>query len=163
MKVFSFSHRGMFPTTTVGFTCGSFDVMHAGHDIMLAEAKRMCDHLVVGLQTDPTIDRPESKNKPIQHISERFIQLSMNEHVDEIIVYATEQELLNLLKILPYSLRFLGADWKGREYTGHDVKPASHVFLSREHDWSSSSLRSRVWNEVQKQFGLSEKDSSSSK
>ena len=75
----------------VGFTCSTFDLLHAGHILMLAEAKQVCDHLIVGLQTDPTIDRPETKNKPVQSVVERFVQLSAVKFVDQIIVYQTEK------------------------------------------------------------------------
>lgn len=125
-----------------GFTCGSFDLLHAGHVLMLQEAKTVCDYLIVGLQTDPTIDR-ESKNKPIQSLEERKIQLSAVKYVDEVIVYETENDLYKLLKKLRPAIRIIGVDHKGKKFTGHDLD-IELFFNSRKHSWSSSSLRKRI-------------------
>ena len=111
---------------------------------MLEEAKRQCDHLIVGLQSDPSIDRPD-KNKPIQSVEERKIVLRGIKWVDEIRVYDTEEELYNMLIIISPEVRILGIDWKGKEYTGHDIGLRVH-FNSRGHSWSTRELRKRVYN-----------------
>jgi glycerol-3-phosphate cytidylyltransferase len=127
----------------VGFTCGSFDLLHAGHVLMLEEARRECDHLIVGVQIDPTLDRPD-KNKPIQSLEERITVLRGIRWVDEIRTYSTEEELYNMLEAMVPEVRILGADWKGKQYTGHDL--GHKVFFnSRDHGWSSSDLRRRVY------------------
>ena len=128
---------------TIGFTCGAFDLLHAGHALMLKECKDYCDYLVVGLQRDPSIDRPE-KNKPVQSYEERDIMLSSIKWVDEIVYYDTEKDLRHLLKTLPIDVRIIGADWKGKEYTGHELK-TSVIFNSRDHGYSTSDLRERVY------------------
>jgi len=125
-----------------GFTCGSFDLLHAGHILMLKEAKSVCDYLIVGLQTDPSVDRCH-KNKPIQSIRERLIQISAVKYVDEVMVYETEEELYNLLTELKPDLRILGADHENKEFTGHDLDIELY-FNSRNHKWSSSELRARI-------------------
>lgn len=127
---------------TVGFTCGSFDLLHAGHTLMLEEARSHCDKLIVGLQTDPTIDRPE-KNKPIMNLSERLILLRSIRWVDEVCTYNTEAELFTLLKSLKPDVRIIGADWKGKQFTGWEL-PIRVVFNTRDHEYSTSSLRQRV-------------------
>lgn len=127
----------------IGFTCGSFDLTHAGHYLMFKECKENCDHLIVGLQTDPTIDRPH-KNKPVQTLEERKIQLEACKYIDEIIVYETEAELLELLKKIKPDIRIVGEDWRGKEFTGHDLD-IEIFWNSRDHDYSSSNLRKRVW------------------
>lgn len=131
----------------IGFTCGSFDLLHAGHVLMLQEARAQCDRLVVGLQSDPTLDRP-GKNKPVQTLEERQIILGAVRYVDEVVVYDTESDLHALLATLHQEhgadlVRFIGADWKGRCYTGHDL-PMRVVFNSRDHGYSTSELRARV-------------------
>ena len=131
----------------VGIVFSTFDLFHAGHVAMLAEAKQHCDYLIVGLQTDPTIDRPETKNKPIQSIVERQIQVSGNRHVDEIVVYQTEQDLKDLLLILPIDVRILGEEYYGKDFTGKDIceqRKIEIVYNSRAHSFSSSSLRKRA-------------------
>ncbi len=100
-----------------GFTCSTFDLFHAGHVMMLREAKEQCDYLIVGLQTDPTIDRPQ-KNKPVQSVFERFIQLKSCVYVDEVVVYATEKELRDILLSYPIDVRILGEEYAGKEFTG---------------------------------------------
>ena len=104
----------------IGFTCSTFDLFHAGHVMMLREAKEQCDYLIVGLQTDPTIDRVE-KNKPVQGVFERFIQLQACKFIDEVVVYATEKELRDILLSYPISVRILGEEYAGKQFTGHDI------------------------------------------
>jgi len=105
----------------VAFTCSTFDLLHAGHILMLAECKQICDYLIVGLQTDPTIDRPDTKNKPVQSIVERYVQLSAVKFVDEIIVYDTEKDLEDLLMFLPITMRICGEEYKDKHLTGKDI------------------------------------------
>lgn len=125
----------------IGFTCGTFDLLHAGHVVMLEEAKSNCDYLIVGLQTDPTIDRKE-KNKPIQSVYERFVQLNAVRYVDEIIPYDTEQSLLDLLQSQNIDIRFVGEEYREGKLTGRDLIELHYT--SRKHSFSSSSLRERV-------------------
>jgi glycerol-3-phosphate cytidylyltransferase len=131
----------------IGITFSTFDMLHAGHIAMLSEAKNHCDYLICGLQTDPTIDRPETKNRPIQSIVERQIQLSACRFVDEIVVYTTEQDLVDLILTLPIDVRILGREYEDTNFTGrsegHGMQ-IEHVFNSRDHSFSSSSLRKRV-------------------
>jgi glycerol-3-phosphate cytidylyltransferase len=131
----------------IGITFSTFDLLHAGHVAMLSEAKNHCDYLICGLQTDPTIDRPDTKNKPIQSIVERQIQLSACRYVDEVVVYQTEQDLRDLLLILPVDVRILGIEYAGRNFSGQDEcadREIAIVFNERDHSFSSSSLRKRV-------------------
>ena len=125
----------------IGFTCGAFDLLHAGHIVMLEEAKSNCDYLIVGLQTDPTIDRNE-KNKPIQSVYERYVQLNACSFVDEIIPYDTEQSLLDLLQSQNIDIRFVGEEYRESKLTGRDLIELHYT--SRRHSFSSSSLRERV-------------------
>lgn len=126
----------------IGFTCGAFDLLHAGHIVMLKEAKSKCDYLIVGLQTDPSIDR-QHKNQPVQSVYERYIQLKAVKYVDEIIPYDTEQSLRDLLMSTPIDIRFVGDDYKDRIFTGMDL--GHEVFYtSRKHSFSSSSLRNKI-------------------
>ena len=132
---------------TIGITFSTFDMLHAGHVAMLAEAKNHCDYLIAGLQTDPTIDRPDTKNKPVQSIVERQIQLAACRYVDEVVVYQTEQDLVDLLLILPIDIRVLGVEYQNSEYTGkHEGmrRGITPIFNGRDHSFSSSGLRSRV-------------------
>ena len=131
----------------VGIVFSSFDLFHAGHVAMLAEAKNHCDYLIAALQTDPTIDRPDTKNPPIQSIVERQIQVSTNRNVDEVVVYQTEKDLADLLLILPVDVRILGVEYQGTEFSGKDVcekRGIEIVYNGRDHSFSSSSLRKRV-------------------
>ena len=131
----------------IGITFSTFDLLHAGHIAMLAEAKNHCDYLIAGLQTDPTIDRPGTKNPPVQSIVERQIQLSATRYVDEVVVYQTEQDLIDLLLILPIDVRILGVEYADQAFTGHDEcinKGIELIFNQRDHSFSSSSLRKRV-------------------
>lgn len=131
----------------VGFNCSTFDLFHAGHVTMLKEEKRHCDHLIVAIQYDPTIDRPDTKNKPIQSIYERYCQVSACKYIDEILVYASEEDLLNILKTQHIDIRFLGDEYKTKDFTGkqwcldHGIELFYH---ERQHPYSSSNLRKRV-------------------
>ncbi len=132
-----------------GFTCGAMDLLHAGHVLMLKECRKQCDYLIVGLQTDPS-GAPENyrgkkKNKPIETLEERKIRLEGCRYVDEIRVYDTEDDLYKLLQELKPDVRFLGADWKDKHYTGYDL-PIKIIFNSRDHKFSSSDLRERIRN-----------------
>jgi len=132
----------------VGFTCSTFDLLHAGHILMLAEAKSVCDFLIVGLQSDPTIDRPGVKNKPVQSIVERYVQLSAVKFVDEIIVYNTEKDLEDMLMFLPITVRIIGEEYEGKEFTGRQVceeRGIKFFYNSRKHRFSSSELRKRTY------------------
>lgn len=126
----------------VGFTCGAFDLLHAGHIMMFEEAKNVCDYLVAGLQTDPSIDRPD-KNSPTQSLEERRIQLSAVKYVDEVITYATEDDLVQLLIKLRPDVRIIGEDHKEKQFTGQEL-PIEIYFNSRDHGYSTSELRERI-------------------
>lgn len=131
----------------IGITFSTFDMLHAGHIAMLSEAKNHCDYLICGLQTDPTIDRPDTKNKPVQSIVERQIQLAACRYVDEVVVYQTEQDLVDLLLILPLDVRILGVEYADKDFSGRIEcfdRSIELVFNSRDHSFSSSGLRSRV-------------------
>lgn len=130
-------------TERVGIVASCFDLFHAGHVLMLYEAKKNCDRLVVALQSDPTIDRPE-KNKPVQGMFERFMQVESCEYVDQVIPYDTEADLYNLLAGYDWDVRFLGEDYVGRtDFTGYDLDIPIH-YCSRKHNYSSSGLRERI-------------------
>ena len=133
----------------IGFTCSTFDLLHAGHIQMLREAKEQCEYLIVGLQTDPTIDRPE-KNKPIQTLVERYTQLKAVGYVDEIIPYQTEQDLEDILSMYHIDIRVLGVEYKDKDFTGKSICQKRGIdlyFNKRDHRFSSSDLRKRVCNE----------------
>ncbi len=141
----------MYNGLKIGFTCSCFDLLHAGHIKMLKDAKNQCDILIVGLQTDPTIDR-KTKNKPIQSFEERNIMINAVKYVDKIIYYATEHDLLNILKQLDPDIRILGTDWKDKLFTGHQLPINIHWHI-RDHSWSTSNLRKRITHAT-----LSQKD-----
>lgn len=131
----------------IGITFSTFDLLHAGHIAMLSEAKNHCDYLIAGLQTDPTIDRPDTKNHPVQSIVERQIQLNACRFVDEVVVYQTERDLVDLLLILPIDVRILGVEYEHKDFTGRQEcidRGIELIFNSRDHSFSSSSLRKRV-------------------
>ena len=133
----------------IGFTCSTFDLLHAGHVMMLREAKTVCDYLIVGLQTDPAIDRPE-KNSPVQTLVERYIQLQAIEYVNEIVPYQTEQDLEDILNMFPINVRILGEEYKNGKFTGRAICAKRGIELyynKRDHRFSSSDLRKRVTNE----------------
>lgn len=131
----------------IGITFSTFDLLHAGHILMLEECKQQCDYLIVGLQTDPTIDRPETKNKPAQSIVERQLQLAAVKYVDEIIVYQTEKDLLDILTIYPISMRFIGEEYQNKDFTGKDYcldHNIELVYNNRKHRFSTTELRQRM-------------------
>lgn len=131
-----------------GFTAGAFDLFHIGHARMFKECKTVCDYLIIGLQTDPTLDRAY-KNKPTQSLEERKEVLEAIKYIDEVIIYNTEADLHDILKTLDIDIRIIGEDWKGKEYTGHEL-PIEMYFNSRNHTYSTSSLRKRVYEEEKK-------------
>ena len=128
----------------IGFTCGAFDLVHAGHKLMFKEAKEQCEFLIIGLQDNPNIDRPD-KHKPIQSLEERKIVLMGIRYIDLIVYYKTEKDLYELLKLIQDSIdiRIVGKDWKGKKFTGYDL-PIKIYFNSRNHNYSSSELRKRI-------------------
>lgn len=131
----------------VGITFSTFDLLHAGHIGMLREAKSNCDYLIVGLQSDPTIDRPETKNKPIQTMVERYAQLNALKFVDEIVPYQTEEDVIDILELFQIDVRFLGEEYRDKDFTGKDVcrkRDIDLYFNKRDHRFSSSDLRKRV-------------------
>jgi glycerol-3-phosphate cytidylyltransferase len=139
----------------IGVTCSTFDLFHAGHVVMLEEAKRQCDYLIAAIQLDPTLDRA-SKNKPVQSIIERQIQVSASKHVDEIIVYSTEKELEDIFMALPIDVRILGEEYKDTEFTGKEICQKRNIklyFNKRDHFFSSSDLRQRVYEAEAKKRG----------
>jgi glycerol-3-phosphate cytidylyltransferase len=127
----------------VGVTASCFDLLHAGHSLLLKEMKKECTSTIVFLHSDPSIERPE-KNKPIQSLEERFIQLSSNRYVDYIVVYNTEDDLRKLLVDISPDIRFLGDDYVSKKFTGDDITSIVVKFVSRSHGYSSSSLRKRI-------------------
>jgi glycerol-3-phosphate cytidylyltransferase len=131
----------------IGFNCSSFDLLHAGHVTMLKMEKQLCDYLIVALQIDPTIDRPGSKNKPVQSAYERFVQLQACKYVDEILIYETEYDLLQLLKTQTIHIRFLSEEYLNRDFTGKQWCMDNNIQLhyhKRQHNYSSSDLRART-------------------
>ena len=133
--------------STIGFTCSCFDLLHAGHILMLEDAKSRCDKLIVGLQSDPTLDRPE-KNKPIQSLEERRIQLEAVKYVDEIFIYDTEKDLYKKILEINPDVRILGSDYDipDKRFTGDDLDIPIH-FHERKHNYSSTNLRSKIVSE----------------
>ena len=130
----------------VGFTCSTFDLLHAGHILMLEEAKKKCDYLIVGLQTDPTIDR-KTKNSPVQSVVERYIQLRGCKYVDEIIPYSTESDLVDILSGMHIDIRILGVEYRDKDFTGSDIcknRDIEIFFNERDHRFSTSDLRIMV-------------------
>jgi glycerol-3-phosphate cytidylyltransferase len=130
----------------IGFTCSAFDLFHSGHVAMLKEASNHCDYLIVGLQTDPTLDRPE-KNSPIQSVFERYVQLEGCKYIDEIIPYATEQDLMDIFLTYKIDVRFIGEEYRTQEFTGKELclnKNIEIYYNSRQHSFSTSELRKRI-------------------
>lgn len=130
----------------IGFTASAFDLLHAGHVQMLREAKEQCDYLICGLQTDPSKDRTE-KNKPIQTLVERYVQLKAVQYVDEIIPYETEQDLKDILQLFKIDVRILGDEYRDKEFTGKEICQQKNIklfFNNRAHRFSSSELRKRI-------------------
>jgi len=135
----------------VGFTASAFDLLHAGHVQMLREAKEQCDYLICGLQVDPSIDRP-TKNKPIQTVVERYTQLNAVGYVDEIIPYTTEEDLEDILAMYHIDVRILGEEYREQDFTGKDICKKRSIqlyFNKRDHRFSSSGLRQRVYDREQ--------------
>lgn len=131
----------------VGITFSAFDLLHAGHIGMLREARANCDYLIVGLQTDPTIDRPTEKNKPVQTLVERYAQLNALKFIDEIVPYQTEEDVIDILELFQIDVRFLGEEYREKEFTGKDVCRKRGIelhFNKRDHRFSTSGLRKRV-------------------
>tara|TARA_B100001094_G_C18166972_1_gene792709 strand:- start:944 stop:1396 length:453 start_codon:yes stop_codon:yes gene_type:complete len=126
----------------IGFTCSTFDLFHAGHVVMLQESKSLCDYLVVGLLTDPTIDRPETKNKPVQSAMERYLQLAACKYVDEIIPFESEKDLVDLILTINPDIRVVGEEYKGTDHTGVGLCPIH--YNKRRHSFSTTQLRERV-------------------
>ena len=133
----------------IGIVASTFDLLHAGHVMMLREAKSQCDHLICALQVDPSVDRKE-KNSPIQSIVERYIQLQAVRYVDEIVVYQTEKDLEDILELYAIDVRVLGEEYKDKDFTGREIckRRGIHIhFNKRDHRFSSSGLRKRVADE----------------
>lgn len=133
----------------IGFNCSSFDLFHAGHVTMLKMEKELCDYLKVALQIDPSIDRPGIKNKPVQSIYERFMQVSSCKYVDEVLIYDTEDDLLNLIKTQTMHIRFLSEEYLNRDFTGKQYCLDNGIELhyhKRQHTYSSTELRERIYN-----------------
>ena len=126
----------------VGITASCFDLLHAGHIAMLKETKTHCDYLICCLQVDPTLDRPE-KNKPVQSLVERYIQLQATKYVNEIIPYASEQDLMEILTTYQIDVRFIGEEYKEKQFTGFELDIPIH-YNARKHNFSSSELRKRL-------------------
>lgn len=146
-------HTTMNKQYNIGFTAGSFDLCHAGHILMFKDCKEICNHLIVALHDDPSSEKDleyrmktgsKPKNTPIMSIEERRIVLQGIKYIDEIVEYNTEADLYNLLKTLKFDVRIIGSDWKGKPYTGHDL-PHTPYFHNRNHTYSSSELRKRVY------------------
>jgi glycerol-3-phosphate cytidylyltransferase len=131
-----------------GFTCSAFDLLHPGHIVMLEECKNNCDYLIVGLHTDPTIDRPNDKQRPVQSVFERYVQLTGCKFVDKIIPYDTEKDLENMVATLPINIRFLGDEYKSVPFTGKDICEyrGIKIFFNspRIYSYSSTDLRKRA-------------------
>ncbi len=129
-------------TNIKGFTASAFDLLHSGHIAMLEEARNQCDYLIVGLHTDPTIDRPQ-KNRPVQTTFERYLQLKGCKFIDEIIPYDTEEDLINMLQVIQPDIRFIGEDYRGQSFTGNNL-PIKITYTTRRHNFSTSLLRKRI-------------------
>ena len=130
----------------IGFTCSTFDLLHAGHVQMLREAKEQCDYLICGLQVDPSVDRKE-KNSPVQTLVERYSQLHACRYVDEIIPYQTEEDLEDILRMYHLDVRILGEEYRERDFTGKNICQGRNVelyFNKRDHRFSTTDLRNRV-------------------
>ena len=131
----------------IGFTCSAFDLLHAGHIIMLEDCKSVCDYLIVGIQSNPKLDR-DYKNQPVQSLTERIVQIDAVKYVDEIFIYHTEKDLHNWLNenVHNIDIRILGSDWKNKKYTGHDLDIPIY-FHERNHNYSSTELIERIKNQ----------------
>lgn len=139
----------------IGITCSAFDLFHAGHVKMLEEARKHCDYLIAALQTNPTIDRPE-KNKPVQSVVERYIQLDACKWVDKIVPYETEKDLEDIFSSFNIDVRIIGEEYKNKEFTARGIcerRGIKIAFNTRDHGFSSTELRKRIHNEESK-FGV---------
>lgn len=135
----------------IGITCSTFDLLHAGHVMMLREAKSQCDYLIAALQIDPSIDRPE-KNSPVQSIVERYVQLQAVKYIDEILVYQTEKDLEDIFEMYPINVRILGEEYRDKDFTAREICKRRGIqlyFNKRDHRFSSSDLRKRVTEKTQ--------------
>ena len=132
----------------IGFTCSTFDLLHAGHIAMLSEAKAHCDFLIVGLLSDPTISRPDSKSKPVQSIYERYIQLQAVKYVGMIIPFDTEEDICNIVKMIEPDIRFVGEEYQGTKHTGWNISPI--MYNKRKHEYSTTELKQRIINNLKK-------------
>ena len=133
----------------IGFQCSSFDLLHAGHVTMLKMEKNLCDYLKVALQVDPTVDRPGIKNKPVQSVYERYVQLQACKYIDEIVVYETEKDLLNIIMTQEMHIRFLSEEYLNKDFTGKQYCLDNGIQLhyhKRKHSYSSTDLRERVYD-----------------
>tara|TARA_B100000900_G_C20580660_1_gene717391 strand:- start:1352 stop:1783 length:432 start_codon:yes stop_codon:yes gene_type:complete len=131
----------------IGITCSTFDLLHAGHIKMLEEAKTQCDYLICALQTDPTIDRPGTKNKPIQSLVERYIQLKGCKSVDEIVPYQTEKDLIDIFSSFDLDVRIIGGEYHGKSFTAKEICQDRNIeifYNKRDHRFSSTELRKRI-------------------
>lgn len=133
----------------VGFVASCFDLFHAGHIMMLKEAKTQCDYLIVALQTDPTVDRPDTKNKPVQTLFERYVQIQACKYVDEIVPYTTEKELLDMLRSYHIDVRIIGEEYKESNFTGKELDIPIY-YNKRRHSFSTTELRKRVMDNGKK-------------
>lgn len=139
--------RMMMTPISKGITFGAFDLFHAGHVSMLSEAKQNCDYLIVAIQRDPSLER-EEKNKPVQSLLERQIQVNACRYVDETIVYETEEDLRNILRTIPWDVRIIGEEYMNKHFTGKKEFDHKEVYYNyRQHSFSSSELRKRVWQD----------------
>lgn len=141
-----------------GLTASTFDLLHAGHISMLREAKTQCDYLICAIQVNPSVDRP-TKNKPVQTLVERYIQLSAVKYVDEIVCYETEEDLVDILSMYDIKVRVLGEEYKDKDFTGKDICQKRGIdlyFNKRDHRFSSSGLRHRVYELENKYKGIPE-------
>jgi len=129
-----------------GITFGAFDLFHAGHILMLEEAKTVCDYLIVAIQSDPSLDR-ETKNSPVQSVEEREIQVSSCRYVDEVIIYDREADLLEILDTFSWDVRILGDEYQNKDFTGREKYLDKCYFNKRPHSFSTSELRNRVASE----------------
>ncbi len=139
-KIFKLKRNGK----KIGFTASTFDVLHAGHIAMLAEACDNCDFLVVGLLTDPTNDRSDTKNKPVQSSLERWIQISSVKGVDLVIPFDTERDLNDMIELIKPNIRFVGEEYEDLEFTGKNIEGVKIFYNKRSHSFSTSELRERI-------------------
>ena len=126
----------------IGFTCSTFDLFHAGHIVMLQEAKSLCDYLIVGLLVDPTVDRASSKSKPVQSVFERYIQVAACRYVDAVIPFEKEQDIVDMVLTIQPDIRIVGEEYRGTDHTGVGLCPIH--YNKRKHSFSSTDLRKRV-------------------